>query len=357
MLGLLKKSTTRAMLGVDFGSNAIKVVSVSGTHNDFKIDAWGETQTPSGSIRDFQLQDIERLSQSVKQLSKSISSKQKYVSTAINGSSVITKIAQITQNLSQIDFENVVMMEAEQLIPFPLDEVRLDFEILGPNMNDQSRNDVLICAARSQAIESVTSVFEDTELEPKVVDVGLHALTRAVVALEKDLQTTNANKMCAIVDIGEFSLSFGIIFQGELIYSRLQDFGGSTLTRSLATFYNLPLDEAEKIKLKGNFNTYSDIDVVNSYINQLAQHIKRNIQLFCSSSGNKNVDMLVISGGGSLVQDLQQQLAIQLELDVRHPNPFLYLKEHRTTEENIPHGAKYMNALGLALRSFTPCQI
>lgn len=354
MLRLLKKSTHRPMLGVDFGSNAIKVVSVSGSLNDFKIESWNEIATPQGAIRDFQLQDIDRLSQSVKQVVKTLQTKHKFVATAINGSSVITKIAQITQNLNQIDFENVVMMEAEQLIPFPLDEVSLDFEVLGPNMNDPSRNDVLICAARSQAIASTTSVFEGTDLEPKVVDVGLHGLTRAVVALEPDLHTTHANKMCAIVDIGEYSLSFGIIFQGELIYSRLQDFGGSTLTRSLATFYNLPLEEAEKIKLKGSFNSYSDIDVINSYINQLAQHIKRNIQLFCSSSGNKNVDMLVISGGGSLIQDLQQQLALQLELDVRHPNPFDFLKNKQGSEQ---HGAKYMNALGLALRSFTACQI
>ncbi len=355
MVRFLKKSTNVPMLGVDFGSSTIKAVAVSGNPESLSIDAWAEIATPKGSIRDFQLQDIDRISQAVKQLLRMLPNKYKYAATAVNGSSVITKITQVAGNINQTDFENIVMMEAEQLIPFPLDEVSLDFEVLGPNITDTSRNDVLICAARSQSIASATSVFNDCDLSVKVVDVGMHALTRAFVTLEKSLQTTDANKFCAIVDIGELSLSFGIIFQGELIYSRLQDFGGSSLTRSLATFYNLPQEEAENVKLKGALSSYTDIDVVNSYINQLTQHIKRNIQLFCSSSGNRTVDILMLSGGGSLIPGLRQQLALQLEIDVRHPDPAV-LYQHKQVE-NFGHGAKYMTALGLALRSFTPCQI
>jgi type IV pilus assembly protein PilM len=327
------------MLGVDFGSSTIKAVAVSGSAESFSIDSWAEIATPKGAIRDFQLQDVDRVSQAFKQLLRMLPGKYKNAATAVNGSSVITKITQVASNINQIDFENIVMMEAEQLIPFPLDEVSLDFEVLGPNISDPARNDVLICAARSQSIASSISVFNDSDLAVKVVDVGMHALTRAVVSMEKSLLTTDANKFCALVDIGELSLSFGIIFQGELVYSRLQDFGGASLTRSLATFYN-----------------YSDIDVVNSYINQLTQHIKRNIQLFCSSSGNRTVDMLILSGGGSLIPGLRQQLALQLEIDVRHPDPVLLYNQQKLAD-NFGHGAKYMTALGLALRSFTPCQI
>ncbi len=218
------------MLGVDFGSSTIKAVAVSGSADKFSIDAWAEIATPKGSIRDFQLQDVDRISQAFKQLLRMLPSKYKNAATAVNGSSVITKITQVASNINQIDYENIVMMEAEQLIPFPLDEVSLDFEILGPNITDPARNDVLICAARSQSIASAISVFNDSDLAVKVVDVGMHALTRAVVSLEKSLLTADANKFCAIVDIGELSLSFGIIFQGELIYSRLQDFGGGQVS-------------------------------------------------------------------------------------------------------------------------------
>lgn len=356
MLGFIKKSTITPMLGVDFGSNTIKAVAVSGDNQNFSIDAWAEIATPKGTIRDFQLQDVDKISQSIKQLLKILPGKHKFAATAVSGSSVITKITQVANNINQIDFENIVMMEAEQLIPFPLDEVSLDFEFLGPNINDPTRNDVLICAARSQSVASAVSAFNQTDLSVKVVDVGLHALTRSMVTMEKSLLQENANKFCALVDIGDLSLSFGIIFQGELIYSRLQDFGGSSLTRSLATFYNLPQEEAEKVKLKGALSSYSDIDVVNSYVNQLTQHIKRNIQLFCSSAGNRSVDMLILSGGGSLIPGLREQLALQLEIDVKHPDPVLFYKKH-TEGDSMGHGAKYMTALGLALRSFTPCQI
>ncbi len=355
MFSFLNKNKLTPMLGVDFGSNSIKAVSVSGDPDNFTIDSWAEISTPKGAIRDFQLQDPERLAQACKQLLRMLPTQHKYVATAVNGSSVITKITQVANNINDADFENIVMMEAEQLIPFPLDEVSLDFEVLGPNVSDPTKNDVLICAARTQSITSSLSVFDELNIDIKVVDVGMHALSRAIVTLEKSLQNEDANRYCAIVDIGELSLSFGIIFQGELIYSRLQDFGGVSLTRSLATFYNLPIEEAENVKLKGSLSSYSDVDVVNSYVTQLSQHIKRNIQLFSSSSGNRNVDLMVLSGGGSLIPGLKQQLSQQLDMEVRHPDPSLLY--NKKPEENPEHRAKYMTALGLALRSFTPCQI
>lgn len=179
------------MLGVDFGSSTIKAVAVSGSAESFSIDSWAEIATPKGAIRDFQLQDVDRVSQAFKQLLRMLPGKYKNAATAVNGSSVITKITQVASNINQIDFENIVMMEAEQLIPFPLDEVSLDFEVLGPNISDPARNDVLICAARSQSIASAISVFNDSDLTVKVVDVGMHALTRAVVSMEKSLLATD----------------------------------------------------------------------------------------------------------------------------------------------------------------------
>ena len=140
MVMFLKKSTNTPMLGVDFGSSTIKAVAVSGDAENFSIDAWAEIATPKGAIRDFQLQDVDKVSQTFKQLLRMLPGKYKYAATAVNGSSVITKITQVASNINQTDFENIVMMEAEQLIPFPLDEVSLDFEVLGPNTTDPQRS-------------------------------------------------------------------------------------------------------------------------------------------------------------------------------------------------------------------------
>jgi len=353
MFGLMSQGHLTPMIGVDFGSQTIKAVVVSGRPGKFHIEACAEVATPKGSIQDYHLHDIEKVTQAIKQLLKLLNSKPKFAATAVTGSNVITKITQVDNKLSELELEGHIQLEAEQLIPFPIDEISLDFEVLGPNLNDPTRNDVLVSAARTDSINGRVSALQDSGVQVKVVDVGLHSLGRAVTNMLPELQDDTEHKVCALVDIGAVSLTFGVLLDGEIIYSRLQSFGGDNFTQSIASFYNMSMDEAERAKVQNSLPADADMDVLAPYITLLIQQIRRNIQLFCSSSGYRNVDMLVLSGGGSMIPGLSQQLAMEMQLDVRHPNP----TELMSKGEPSVHGAKYMTALGLALRSFTPCQI
>lgn len=353
MFGFMSQGHLTPMIGVDFGSQTIKAVVVSGRPGKFQIDACAEVATPKGSIQDYHLHDIDKVTQAIKQLLKLLSSKPKFAATAVSGSNVITKITQVDNQLSDLELEGHIQLEAEQLIPFPMDEISLDFEVLGPNLNDPTRNDVLVSAARTDSINGRVSALQDSGVQVKVVDVGLHSLGRAVMNMLPELQEDTEHKVCALVDIGAVSLTFGVLLDGEIIYSRLQSFGGDNFTQSIASFYNMTMDEAERAKVQNSLPADADMDVLAPYITLLIQQIRRNIQLFCSSSGYRSVDMLVLSGGGSMIPGLSQQLAMEMQLDVRHPNP----AELMGKGEQSVHGAKYMTALGLALRSFTPCQI
>lgn len=355
MFGFLNQGSLYSMVGVDFGSQTIKAVVISGKAGRFQIDACIEVQTPKGSLIDYQMQDVEKISQSVKQLVKLLPSRQRFVATSVSGSNVISKVTQIDNKLSTSELESHIEMEAEQLIPFPLDEISLDFEVLGPNLNDPTRNDVLVSAARTESITSRVTTLQDSGLQVKVVDVSLHALARSMVALVPELTTSRTDAVCALVDIGAVSLTFGVMVNGEVVYSRLQSFGGDNFTQSVASFYNLPIDEAERTKVQGRLPADADMDVLAPYITLLVQQVRRNIQLFCSSSGYREVDLLLLSGGGSLIPGLAEQLAMELQVEVKHPDPFSISPKHRS--EFVKHGAKYMTALGLALRSFVPCQI
>ncbi len=356
MFGIKQQGKLVPMIGIDFGSQTIKAVVVGGQPGQFRVEGCAEVATPKGSIQDYQLQDIDKISQALRQLVKLLPVRHKCVATAVTGSNVITKITQVDSTLTPDELENQIYMEAEQLIPFPLDEISLDFEILGPNLNEPTRNDMLISAARTDSITGRVSALEDAELTAKVMDVGLHALGRAVVATLPELEAEEgAPKVCALVDIGAVSLTFGVLLGGEIIYSRLQSFGGENLSQSLAAYYNFSLEEAERGKVQGGLPDEASFDVLAPHITQLIQHVRRNIQLFCSTSSHREVDMLVLSGGGSLLPGLVQQLALELQLDVRHPDPFAFAGKARL--DRVDHGAKYMTALGLALRSFTPCPI
>ena len=353
MFGLLSKGSLLSLAGIDFGSQTIKAVTLSGRPGKVHLESVAEIPMPKGTLVDYQLQDIERVGQSLKSLKRLIQGDCQLVATAVTGSNVITKVIQVDANINENELENQVHLEAEQLIPFPLDEVSLDFEILGLTA-DESRQEVLLSAARTESVNGRVSALMEADMKTMVVDVGAHALGRAVLACLPELKTWD--KPVGIVDIGASAMTFAALLKGEVVYSRLQNFGGDQYSQALASFYSMSLDEAELAKVQGRLPADHEVDVLLPHLNTLVLQVKRNVQLFCSSSGNKELSKLVLTGGGSLLPGLVGQIGSELNCDVLHPDPFALIGKPKG-EGGLIHGAKYMAAFGLALRSFTPCQI
>ncbi|WP_043762122.1 PilM family type IVa pilus assembly protein TapM [Aeromonas taiwanensis] len=353
MFGLLSKGSLLSLAGIDFGSQTIKAVTISGRPGKVHLGSVAEIPMPRGTLVDYQLQDIERVGQSLKSLRRLVQGDCQHVATAVTGSNVITKIIQVDTGINENELESQVYLEAEQIIPFPLDEVSLDFEILGMTA-DNSRQEVLLSAARTESVNGRVSALAEADMSTMVVDVGSHALGRAVLACLPELQTWETP--VGIVDIGATAMTFAALLRGQVIYSRLQNFGGDQYSQALASFYSMSLEEAEQAKIQGSLPVDYEVDVLLPHIATLVLQIKRNVQLFCSSSGNKELSRLVLTGGGSLLPGLAAQLGSELNCEVLHPDPFVLFGKPKG-EADQAHGAKYMTALGLALRSFTPCQI
>lgn len=352
MFGLFNKGSLLPLAGIDFGSQTIKAVTITGRPGKLHLESVAEVATPKGTLVDYQLQDIERVSQSLKNLKRLISGSSQYVATAVTGSNVITKVILVDTRLSDSELENQVQLEAEQLIPFPLDEVSLDFEILG-KVADQERQEVLLSAARTESVNGRVTALAEADMTTKVVDVGAHALGRAVLACLPELQEWD--KPVGVIDIGASTMTFVALVKGQTIYSRIQNFGGDQYSHALASFYGMTQEEAEIAKTKSSLPADYELDVLMPHMNTLLQHVRRNVQLFCSSSGHRELSKLVLSGGGSLLPGLAAQVGSELNCEVLHPDPFTLFGKPKG--EVAAHGAKYMTALGLALRSFTPCQI
>ncbi|MFM5464754.1 type IV pilus assembly protein PilM [Aeromonas simiae] len=352
MLGLFREGALLPLVGVDFGSHTIKAVSLTGREGKFFIDALANVATPKGVFVDYQLQDIERVVHALKALKRSLPSSD-YASVSVTGSHVITKVLSLDASLSEADLHEQVMLEAEQLIPFPLDEISLDYESLGPNPSDPERQDVLLSAARTESISGRVSALAEAGWTAKVMDVGVHALGRGVLACCPEL--ADSTHATGIVDIGSGSLTFAVLVRGEVIHSRWQNFGGDQLTQAVASFYTMSQEEAELAKCSHSLpHTFAE-EVVPGYVVSLIQQVKRNIQLFCSASNFRELSGLVLTGGGSVLSGLPMQLADELNLEVIHPDPIALFRHPKLAIDE--HGARYMTALGLALRSFTPCQI
>ncbi|MGN1394603.1 MAG: type IV pilus assembly protein PilM [Succinivibrionaceae bacterium] len=355
MAGMKNKGNLYNLLGVDFGSQSIKAVAISGRSDNYQIVGVAEVPTPKGSISDYQIQDMEKVISATKSLIKHIPQRPKFVATSVSGSGVISKVIQVDSNLNDSQLSDFIESEAEQLIPFPLEEINLDYEVLGTNLNDTTKNDVLVSGARTESIEARKAVFDSVGMDIKVVDVSVHALARAIKSVIPGFDASYADKTVAIVDVGAVTLTFGVIYKGEVIYQRLQSFGGDNVTQNIATYYSMSYEDAEKAKVQNRLPGEAPTEIIAPYMNHLAQQIKRNIQLFTSSSSHREVDMVVLTGGTCLLPGLTEQLSNLLRLPVKAPDIFKSNPKFKTEENQA--GYKYMIALGLALRSFEPCPI
>ena len=345
-----------SMIGIDFGSQSIKAVAIKGKKGSFQIEQCSEVPTPKGAIMDYQIQNQEAVTKAVGTLLKQMGARTKYVATSVSGSNVISKIIPVENTIDTDEaLQDFISRESESIVPFAnSEEVSLDYEIVGPNLEDPSKNDVLISATKTQNIRDRDIILSECGCDVKVIDLSVHAMGRAATALVPELANTES-KVCAVVDIGAVTMTFGIMVNGEIVYSRLQSFGGDNYTQSIAHFYNVPYEEAEKMKVQERLPTDAKHDVEPQHFSMLCNQIKRNLQLYSSASNNTKVDLVVLTGGGSLVPNLADYLSNQIKKEVRHPN-LLDLATNLKTDV-FKHGAKYMTALGLALRSFEPCQI
>ncbi|WP_028863135.1 pilus assembly protein PilM [Psychromonas aquimarina] len=349
MFAGLKKTNQNALIGIDFGSNSIKAIALSKGRGTFQIDAVAEAPIAKGLIVDNHFEDITKLSQIIKQLRKNFPASYQNAAIAVTGADVITKVMPMNADLSEIDLEAQVELEAENSIPFPLDEIFLDFEVLGPNAANKELNDVLVSAARRETVLSQVDCVEVAGLKVKVVDVASHAQARACELLfERD----DFDKGIAFIDIGASQMMLNIMHQGNVIFSRSKNHGGAVCTQMMADHYGMSFSEAEKVKVEHNWPVDCDIDVVAPFINMTVNHLRFDLRMFTNTPNNIQIDKIILTGGCQLMPELVKQLEEELDLNVEIASPFPGF-EYKNESDNVllqKVGAKYMLALGLALR-------
>ena len=252
------------------------------------------------------------------------------------------------------DLESQIEIEADHLIPHPIEEVSLDFEILGPNRGDPSKNDVLLSASRTDNVESRIAAMELGGFTPKVIDVEAYALGRALQLVENQLPEPVDGKVVVLVDVGASMTSFSMVVDGETIFTREQPFGGEQFNQAVSAYYGLDATEVEQAKLNGELPRNYTFEVLAPFQTQMVQQIRRTLQIFCTSSGYEKVDFLVISGGSALLPDSARLLTDELGIHTILANP---LKDLVSAEDELgvnDDAPRYMIACGLALRSFEP---
>jgi len=359
MLDNLWKKKTTMMVGIDIGSHAVKAVLLSQGSEGYILEDFAIEPMIRGAVVDREIQDIEAVGNVIAKIRQKISIKAKEAAAAVSGQTVITKIIYMDVALNEDELASQIEIEADSLIPYPLDEVSLDFESLDVNESDPSKVNILLSAARTESIEARVAALESGDFHAKVIDVESYAVSRSHDLCLSQLPEDAADKTVAIVDIGSTMTLFSATKAGKHLYSRDQIFGGEQYTRSIVSYYNKSFEEAEEAKITQDLPPNYTFEVLAPFHTILMQQIRRAIQMFLTSSGADKVDYLVISGGTASIEGVEKLLSEELGIHTIIANPFNNMEiANKINEDELSKVApQFMVATGLALRSFTPWHI
>ena len=262
---------------------------------------------------------------------------------ALPASAVITKRIALPANLREEELEMQVESEANQYIPFALDEVSLDFQVLGAIPNAPDDVEVLIAASRKEKVEDRVAVAQAAGLKPMVVDVESYSARSAIERLIEQLPNNGEGLVIAVFYIGANTTSVTVMHDGEAIYEREQPFGGQQLTGDIARTYGIPSEEAEQKKRSGDLPADYENAVLKPFIDTATIEITRALQFFFTSTPYSRVDQIMLAGGSAVLTGLPDALMERSQVPASVISPFkgmeISLQHSRETTEARCAGA------------------
>lgn len=354
MLSKFWKRQAPQMVGIDIGSHEVKAVLLSKIADGYKILNYATVPVKKGAVVDHDIRDSEAVLEALRQLKRSLPKSVKFAAVSVSGSAVMTKVIYMDASLNEEEMEAQIEIEADNLIPYSLDEVSIDFETLSPNATDTTKVDVLLSACRTENIDSRVDALDAIDLDVKVVDVEGYALGRSAELIYAQLPEGAKHKTIAMVDVGANITTVAVVDKGETAFIREQAFGGEIFTHSILSFYGMPYAEAEQAKISGNLPRNYMFEVLSPFQTQLLQQVKRTLQIYMTSSGKEKVDYIVLTGGTGKLEGMANVLTNELGVFAIVADPFQgCLHADESVKAQIqPSINKFMIASGLALRSY-----
>ena len=311
-------SSEQLVVGVDIGSHAVKVCQLKRTDKAYSVISLGSALLPEGAVDDGTLNEPEVVGEIIADLFKNLKIKSKKVGFSISGYSVIVKKVNLAV-MDESQLEEHIMAEAEQYIPFDIDDVYLDFQDLKTNTDEVERTDVMLVAAKKDIVDDYLDMLESIGLQATIVDVDGFALENTYE------YNTPKSENVALVDIGASKMNINIISSGISVVARDIVVGSRQLTEHIQSQFDLEFDEAEALKLghQEAGDKQSDIeDIFSTVCTQWVLEIKKAIDLYHSNYPDSPLNKLVLSGGGSKVTGLTEFLTSETGLEVELFNPF-----------------------------------
>jgi type IV pilus assembly protein PilM len=342
------------LVGLDISSTSVKLLELSQHGNGYRVEAFAAEPLAPNSVVEKNIADVEAVGEAIKRVAKRSGSRTKTAAVAVAGSSVITKVITMPASLSNEDMESQIELEADQYIPYSLEEVNMDFEILGPSDDNPDTVDVLLAASRSENVDSRVAAVELGGLAAKVVDIEAYTLENAFGLIAPQIPGGVEDKTIAIVDIGATMTTLSVLHDGKIIYTRDQVFGGKQLTEEIQRRYGLSYEEAGMAKRQGGLPDNYIPEVLDPFKDAMVQQVSRSLQFFFSSSQYNTVSHIVLAGGSASIPGADELIEERVGTSTSVANPFSNMSlASRVKAQALSNDAPaLMIACGLALRSF-----
>lgn len=346
---------SKPLIGLDISSSAIKMVELSQNGKEgYRVERYVVEPLPKDVVADGNITNLDVASEALKRAWKRMGTATRNVAMALPAAAVITKRIIVPAGLREEELETQVESEANQYIPFALDEVNLDFQPIGPAPSSPDEIEVLIAASKKEKVEDRVAVADVAGLKVTVMDVESNAALAAFELIQAALPEEGRNQIIAVVDIGANVTNLTVLRNLQQVYSREQAFGGSQLTQDIARQYGMSYEEAEAAKRAGNLPENYEADLLRPFVDSLAMEVSRALQFFFTSTQYNQVDHIVLAGGGAVLQGADEAVAAKTQVNTLIANPFadMVLSDRVKARSLLNDASSLMVACGLALRRF-----
>ncbi|POP54368.1 pilus assembly protein PilM [Zhongshania marina] len=344
---------SRSLLGIDISSSAVKLLELSRNGEKYRVESYAVMSLPAHSVVEKNIAEVEAVGEIVRAVHARSKSKLKRAAVAVPGSAVITKVLHMPAGMHENALETQISLEADQYIPYPLDEVALDFEVLGELEDSPDQVEVMLVACRRDNVDTRVEALDVAGIEPKVVDVEAYAVERSFELIAKQIGC-DENTVVAIIDVGASMTSLTVVVAGETVYTRDQMFGGRQLTEEIQRRYGLTAEEAGLAKKQGGLSDDYDSEVLAPFREAVIQQVSRSLQFFYSASQYSSVDIILLAGGVAAMQGLAEMVEERVEINTVIANPFAAMAVAPGVDamKLTSDAPAMLIACGLALRSF-----
>jgi type IV pilus assembly protein PilM len=353
----LFKAKMPPLIGADISSSAVKMVEIeSAGKGMYRIERYAIEPLPKDSLMEGNINNLDAVSDAVKRCHKRLGSNIKNIALALPNAAVISKKILVPAGQNEEDLALQVETEANQYIPFAIEEVNLDFQVLGPAPNNPEDIEVLIAASRKDKIIDRVAVAEAAGLKAAVMDVDVFAAQTAFELIESQFPDKGKDQNIAIIDVGASIMAVNVLRNDQSIYMREQPFGGNQLTQEIQNRFGLSPEEAEAAKRAGGLPENYETDVLAPFMDMLGLEVARALQFFFTSTQHNKIDHIVLTGGCAAITGVDEAVSKRVQINTVIGNPFINMQiSSKVRAKSLTQDApSLMVACGLAMRRFDP---